>query len=78
MSINLRSIEGTSENLWHILRSHRIISTFYVKNTLHKLLCKPKDQVDKNNIAYENDCSNCEAVYFGESEWSLKLCKMNI
>ena len=29
---------------------------------------------DKNNIAYEIDCGNCEAVYFGESEskWSLK------
>ena len=36
---------------------------------------KPKDQVateDKNNIVYETDCSNCEAVYFGESKRSLK------
>ena len=43
--------------------------------TLCKLLCKPKDQVateDKNNIVYEIDCSNCEAVYFGESKRSLK------
>ena len=40
-----------------------------------RLLCKPKDQVateDKNNIVYEIDCSNCEAVYFGESKRSLK------
>ena len=40
-----------------------------------KLLCKPKDRVateDKNNIVYEIDCSNSEAVYFGESKRSLK------
>ena len=38
-----------------------------------KLLCKPKDRVvteDKNNIVYEIDCSNCQAVYFGEYKWS--------
>ena len=60
---------------WSILRSHKIRSTFYTENTLRKLLCKPKDQVateDKNNIVYEIECSNCEAVYFGESKRSLK------
>ena len=61
----------------HVLRSHKIRSTFYTKRTLHKLLCKPKDPVvteDKNNIAYEIDCSDCEAVYFGKSKPSLKSC----
>ena len=51
-----------------ILRSHEIRSTFYTENTLRKLLCKPM----KNNIAYEIDCSNCEAAFFGESKRSLK------
>ena len=40
-----------------------------------KLLCKPKARVateDKSNIDYEIDCSNCQAVYFGESKRSLK------
>ena len=76
MSINLPYVEGTSEKLWHILRSHKIRSTFYTENTLRKLLCKPKDRVateDKNKIVYEIDCSNCEAVYFDESKRSLKL-----
>ena len=75
MSIYLPYVEGTSEKLRRILRSHKIRSTFYTENTLRKLLCKPKDQVateDKNNIVYEIDCSNCEAVYFGESKRSLK------
>ena len=75
MSINLLYVEGTSEKRRRILRSHKIRSTFYTENTLHKLLCKPKDRVaaeGKNNIFYEIDCSNCEAVYFGESKRFLK------
>ena len=75
MSINLPYVEGISEKLRRILRSHKIRSTFYTENTLRKLLCKPKDQVateDKSNIVYEIDFSNCEAVYFGESKRSLK------
>ena len=75
ISINLPYVEGTSEKLRHILRSQKIRSTFYTENPLNKLLCKPKDRVameDKNNIVYENDCSNCETVYFGESKQFLK------
>ena len=73
--MNLPYVEGTSEKLRLILRSHKIRSNFYPKNNLRKLLCKPKDRVateDKNNTVYEIDCSNCEAVYFGESKRSLK------
>ena len=75
MSINLSYVEGTSEKLLRILRSHKIRSIFYTESTLLKILCKPKDRVameDKNNIVHEIDCSNCEAVYFGESKPSLK------
>ena len=76
MSRYLPYIEGTSEKLRRILRSPKKRSTFYTENTLRKLLCNPKDEVateDKNNIFYEIDCSNCEAAYFSESKWSLKL-----
>ena len=75
MSINLPQVEGASEKLRRILRSHKIRSTFYTEKTLRKLLCKPKDRVateDKNNIFYEIDCSNCQAVFFGESKQCLK------
>ena len=74
-SINLSYVEGNSEKLGHILRSHKIRSTFYTEMTLHKLFCKPKDRVateNKNNIIYEIDCSTCQAVYFGEPKQSLK------
>ena len=42
---------------------------------MSKLRCKPKDRVateNENNIVYENDCSKCKAVYFGEPTRSLK------
>ena len=66
MSINLPYVEGTSEKLRRILRSHKTRSTFYNEKILRKPLCKPKDPVatkDKNNIVYQIDCSNCQAVY---------------
>ena len=75
ISINLPYVEGTSEKRRRILRSHKIRSTFYTEMILRKLLCKSKDRVateDKNNIVYEIDCSNCQAIYFGESKQSLK------
>ena len=71
MSINLMYVEGTNEKLRCILRSHKIRSTFYTENNLHKLFFKPKNRVateDKNKIVYETDCSNCETVYFGQSK----------
>ena len=74
--INLPYVEGTSEKLRRILGSHKIRLIFYTEMTLRKLLCKPKDRVateDKNNIVFEIDCSNCQAVYFGESKRSSKL-----
>ena len=75
MSINLLHTEETSEKRQRILRSHKMRSTFYNENTMRKLLCKPIEyQVapEEKTIAYEIDCSNCEAVYFGESKRSLK------
>ena len=85
MSTDLLYVVGTSEKLRRILRSHKVRSTFHTGNTLCKLICQPKDQVateSKNNITSETDCSNCEAVYFGESKWSLKSrsdeCKRSI
>ena len=53
MGINLPYVEGTSEKMWHIPRSHNTRSTVYTENTLHKLLCKLKCRVtteDKNSI----------------------------
>ena len=45
MSMNLPYVEGTSEKLRRILRSHKIRSTFYTESTLRKLFCKRKDRL---------------------------------
>ena len=67
--------------LWIITKNYGVYSDLIKQDRLStlkwlcKLLCKPKDWVateDKNNIVYEIDCSNCQAVYFGESKRSLK------
>ena len=66
ISIDLPYVEGTSEKLRRILRSHELRSTFYTENTLRKLFCKDRVATeDKNNIVYQTDCSNCEAVLNG-------------
>ena len=67
MIINLPHVEGTSEKLWRILKSHKIRSLFYTESTFQKLLSKLKDRIatkHKNNIVHEINCSNFEAVYF--------------
>ena len=43
MSINALYVEGATEKLRHILKSHKISSFFFIENTLHKLFCRPKD-----------------------------------
>ena len=48
---------------------------FCTESTLCELLCKPKDRLTverKKVIVYEIDCSNYEAVYFGESKRLIK------
>ena len=69
MSINLY-VENTSEKPQHILRTHKIRSTFQTENTLCKPICKVKDRVaiaDKNSIVNESDYSYSEDVYFDEN-----------
>ena len=74
--MRLKYFKGTSEKLRRVLKSHKIILTFYIESTLRKLLCKRKDGLateDKNYIVSEICCSNCEAVDLGESKRSLKF-----
>ena len=73
MSKNLLYVEGISEKLQRILRSHKIRSIFHTESTLCKLICKWKDQVateDKNNVTCKIDCSECEGFYFDKSKRS--------
>ena len=53
VSINLFYVEGTSEKLRLILRTHKMISTFYTENTLLKLLYKSRDLVATEDYGIE-------------------------
>ena len=73
----IQYVESFSGKLRRIIKPHKIWSTFHTQSALRKILCKQKDRVareDKNNIAYKIVCSNCKAVYFGESKRCLKSC----
>ena len=64
-------MKGTSEQLKRIFNDHNISYTFYTTTILRTLLSHAKDPVpseQRNNIVYNYDCKDCEAVYFGESK----------
>ena len=44
ISVNLPCVEGTSGKPRHILRSHKVRSTFYIKSTLRKLQVGTEDK----------------------------------
>ena len=73
MSINLPYVERTIEKLRHILKSHKIRPTFCTDRLcVNSYLNREIEQLQKINIVYGIDCSNSEAVYFGESKRSLR------
>ena len=77
MSINLPYVESNCEKLWCTLRSHKIKSTFYNKNTSRELLCKSKDKVAKKikTISFMRlTVLSVKQSTFGESKRSLKSC----
>ena len=75
-SINLPYIQGISEQLKRALNKHNIKATFYTQTTLRSLLTKSKDPIpkeDRNNVVYQLNCKDCEAVYVGETKRTLNV-----
>ena len=65
MSIGFSYMKGTYQKLQCILVTDKTRSTFSTGKTLHELLCKLKDRVDredKENIAYEIYFNIFEAI----------------
>ena len=74
--INLPYIQGASEQLKRTFNKYNIKTTFYTPTTLRSLLSKPKDPIpkeDRNNVIYQLDCKDCEAVYVGETKRTLNI-----
>ena len=50
---------------YRVLKSHKIRCTFQTRDILCKLVCKPKDRVDTEQInVYKIDSIKCQALYF--------------
>ena len=63
--------KNSSEQLRRTFNKYNIRTTFYTPTTLRSLLSKPKDPIpkeDRNNVIYQLDCKDCEAVYVGETK----------
>ena len=74
--VNLPYIQGASEQLRRTFNKYNIKTTFYTPTSLRSLLSKPKDPVpkeDRNNVIYQLDCKDCEAVYVGETKRTLNI-----
>ena len=74
--INLPYIQGASEQLRRTFNKYNIKTTFYTSTTLGSLLSKQEDPIpkeDRNNVIYQLNCKDCEAVYVGETKRTLNI-----
>ena len=63
-------VPGTNERLQRILGNYNIYLGNKSSNTIKNVLVKPKDKVkeiDKCNVVYKVDCTECNVVYIGET-----------
>ena len=69
--IKLPYIPRANEQVRRTFEKYNIKTTFYTPTTLRSLLSKPKDPIpkeDKNNVIYQLDCKDCEAVLMLEKQ----------
>ena len=68
--VTIPYIEGLSEKLRRAFKTAGVYTTFKPANTLRRALVAPKDKTEQSKqsgIVYEITCSDCDAVYIGES-----------
>ena len=78
--VGLPYINGLSEELRRTFRAHGVDSFFKPSNTLHQLLCSPKDPAKKvtSRVIYQIGCevigkdSGCRSIYIKETGRKLK------
>ena len=73
--VGLPYIQGLSEELQRIFKTHGVNSFLKPTNTLRQILVKPKDPTPKEQkcgVVYNVDCGVCEDSYVGETARKLK------
>ncbi len=66
----LQYVQGVTERVARVLKSHNIDAAIKPHNTLRRELVHPKDKRDPLTIThaiYETPCKNCNLVYVGET-----------
>ena len=74
-------VKGFSKQMRRVYRKYGIPTYFKPTNTLRQLLVKPKDPLSKENVVgpvYKIKYEECDAVYVGETERSLRQGLANI
>ncbi|KAH9581087.1 hypothetical protein MS3_00008331 [Schistosoma haematobium] len=74
--IILPYIQGISETATRLLKTFGIGVAHKPTKSLQSILCKPKDEItkeNKSNIIYKINCANCEKHYIGQSGRHLRL-----
>ncbi|XP_072023472.1 uncharacterized protein [Amphiura filiformis] len=80
-TITLPYLEGTSEQLRRVFKTAGVPTAFKPYRTLRQTLVSPTDKVDKlkqSGTVYEISCSDCDAMYIGETGRKLENGYLNI
>ena len=69
-------VRGISERIGRILRQQQFKVVYKTKITINSLFPLPKEQNDadrpQSGIVYKISCTNCDFVYYGQTERQLK------
>ena len=79
--VGLPYIQGLSEELQRIFKSHGVNSFLKPTNTLRQILVKPKDPTPKEQkcgVVYNVDCGECKDSYVGETARKMKTNIANL
>ena len=74
-NVGIPYVEGITESLQRLFRSHGVNAYVQPQNTLRSLLVAPKDKADKLEkcgAVYQVSCKVCPSTYVGESARPLK------
>ena len=69
-------VQGVSEKIGHILKQQKVKVAYKLQLTISNLFPRPKEQDEsdrqKSGIVYKINCTQCNFVYYGQTERPLK------
>ena len=69
-------VQGVSEKISRILKQQKVKVAYKPQQTINSLFPRPKERDDsdrqKSGIVYKINCTQCNFVYYGQTERSLK------